>query len=248
MKILCLGTGAACDPGRGNTSLLLDNRLLLDCGFTAAHAYFRRHPAADDLEGVWISHFHGDHCFALPLLLLGLWERRRTRPLVVAGPPGLNVQVRQLLELSYPGFAARFAFSLETVEITPHTPFELAGYRCGAALTEHSRTNLAIRVDDGRFAVYYSGDGRPTAAGNALARGCDLILHEAFASGEPPPGHGSVQGSMAFAATAGAGRLALLHVAPEARAALPAAVDAGRKSFAGLQVEIPADGDLFVLE
>ena len=74
MEIHFLGVGEACDGNQPNTSILLktDSRetagpILLDCGFSVPHQYLSFNPPAEELETVWISHFHGDHFLGTPL-------------------------------------------------------------------------------------------------------------------------------------------------------------------------------------
>ena len=105
MRAVFAGVGEAVDERLPNTSILLESqghRLLLDCGFTAAHTLFAAAPdAATTLRGVFISHFHGDHWFGLPALLSRLMVEGRTAPLAIVGLPGVEEKVRGLVPLAY---------------------------------------------------------------------------------------------------------------------------------------------------
>ena len=79
MQVQFIGVGEAFDERYANTSVLVTvpgpdgpTHVLLDCGFTAAAAYYRHANVGAALDAVWVSHFHGDHFLGLPLLLLGL--------------------------------------------------------------------------------------------------------------------------------------------------------------------------------
>jgi ribonuclease BN (tRNA processing enzyme) len=94
MQIHFLGVGEACDGNQPNTSILLKpdiedtaGRILLDCGFSVPHQYFSLDPSPEELEILWISHFHGDHFLGTPLLLLWFWEMGRQKSLHILGPP-----------------------------------------------------------------------------------------------------------------------------------------------------------------
>lgn len=187
MKVTFLGVGEACDPLYPNTSLLVEpkaggqgRQILLDCGFTVPHLYCSFRPTAEDLEAVWVSHFHGDHFFGVPLLLLRLWELERRKPLFVLGPAGVEAKVRQALDLAYPNFAAKMHYPLLFREVEPGVQVEVAGYQWRTAAGMHSQRALALRLEDGEHALFYSGDGRPTPATEKLAAGCGLVVHEAF--------------------------------------------------------------------
>jgi ribonuclease BN (tRNA processing enzyme) len=58
---------------------------------------------------VILSHLHGDHFGGVPFLILDGQFTRRTRPLVVAGPPGVEARVREAMEVFFPPFALRVA-------------------------------------------------------------------------------------------------------------------------------------------
>jgi len=87
MKIQFLGTGDAfCSGGRFQTSFLVTSpqfNFLIDCGGTTLLALKSQKVAIDQLDGVLISHFHGDHFGGLPYLLLALkFQTNRSTPLL----------------------------------------------------------------------------------------------------------------------------------------------------------------------
>ncbi len=76
VKIKFIGVGEAFDEDLPNTSILVrardernESSILLDCGFTAPPSFWKIAKDPDDLDAIWISHFHGDHFFVLPALL-----------------------------------------------------------------------------------------------------------------------------------------------------------------------------------
>lgn len=196
MNIFCLGTGEACDPDRGNTSFLLEGEaacILLDCGFSVPRRFFLRIIDPDRLTGIWISHFHGDHIFGLPLLCLRLREMGRSKPLTIAGPTGLTTRIQQLLELAYPGIAANLGFSLDVREITGGSTDSLSTALITTTASQHSIENLAVRISLEGKNVYYSGDGEITPEMRNLLDGCDLVLQESFSIEQGIPTHNSMQ-------------------------------------------------------
>lgn len=218
-----LGCGAACDPEEPNTAFLLTSGracLLFDCGFTVPHRLAGRLGDPDRLDAVWISHFHGDHCFGLPLLFLKLSELGRGRELVVAGPVGLAERLRTLLAMAYGSLAGDCGFAWRVVELAPGGTAAVAGARLTAAESVHHPPALAVRCDCGGRSLFYSGDGRPSAAAVAMARGVELAVLECFAARAEVPGHNNLAGVMEFAAGAEPRRCALVHVDGGARTEL----------------------------
>jgi ribonuclease Z len=219
MEITFLGVGESCDPEHPNTSLLINTvaagvkrQLLLDCGFTVPHLYFAQCSDPEQLDCLWISHFHGDHFFGVPLLQLRLAEMGRRKPLLILGRQGIRDKMSQALELAYPGFAGKLGYPLEFLEVKPGQAWEMLSLQWQAAANEHSQPALAIRIDNQEKSLFYSGDGRPTRETIALAGGCDLAVQEAFSLEEESGSHGSIRHSLEFARQAGVSRLALVHI------------------------------------
>jgi ribonuclease BN (tRNA processing enzyme) len=244
--------GEACDPQYPNTSLLLRTEtgrghVLLDCGFTTPHRYFKECTEAEDLQALWISHFHGDHFFGVPLLLLRFWEMGRRDSLTLIGPAGIERKVSAAMDLAYPNCRARLSFPVVFQEVSTSRPLTVAGLGWRAAASEHSGPALAVCVTDGKKTLFYSGDGRATPGTLALAQGCDLIVHEAFRLTEETPGHGSILGSLSFAREAGVRNLALLHVNRDDRGKHLEAIRMLINQATDLNVLLPEPGDSIIL-
>lgn len=218
MRVTFLGVGEACDPLNPNTSILLECstnnscHILLDCGFTSPHQYFKDNQDPDKLDALWISHFHGDHFFGVPLLFLRFWEMGRKQPLIITGQKGIQKKISQVMELAYPGFMRKMQYDLDFVEIEPDEKRCVAGVEWQTAVNEHSQRSLSVRLDMEGKSIFYSGDGHPTQDTEKLAKSCDLIIHESFWTDGNAYGHGSIQTSIEFAKKTGANHLALVHL------------------------------------
>ena len=97
MRVIFAGVGEAFDENLGNTTVLVTTgsgkrkrQILLDCGFTGAHAFWKASQDPMDLDAIWVSHFHGDHFFGVPLVLLRFWEQGRTKALTLVGQMGIE--------------------------------------------------------------------------------------------------------------------------------------------------------------
>jgi ribonuclease Z len=249
MDIYFLGVGEACDFRQPNTSILLkpdkhekSGRILLDCGFTVPHLYFSLNPDPDGLESLWISHFHADHFFGTPLLLLWFWEMGRHKPLRIIGPPGIETKIRQVMELAYPNLLSRLNFPLIFHEMTEGEPLTIADIIWQTAFDEHSQPCLSLRLELKHKTVFYSGDGRPTPATLELARGCDLIIHEAYGFTDTTPGHGSISTCLEFSRRAGVKKLALLHMQRDLRLKAGQALEDVEKKYGEIEILLPEKG------
>ncbi len=225
MDITFLGVGEACDEHYPNTSICLKRvsdggipcSVLLECGFTVPPLYWRSTANPDELDALWISHFHGDHFFGTPALLLRFWERKREKPLVIVGPAGVERVITQAMELAYPGFTQKLIYPIRFLEALPDHSLQCAGLQWRFALNMHGQTSLAVRLDSEAHSVFYSGDGLFTKETVALAHGCDLAIHEAFRFAGHTAGHGTVRECINFAHEAQVKMLALVHMQRDER-------------------------------
>jgi len=254
VRITFLGVGEAFDEELSNTSVLVRTTaggepasILLDCGFTVPSPFWRRVPGPQDLDLVWISHFHGDHFFGLPAVLLRFWESGRTKPLVLVGQTGLGDVVRKTMELAYPRFLQKLAYPLQFVEVEPGRIFSWKDLEFSFAENDHGLRDLAVRLDRGGRSVFYSGDGRATEQTLSLAHRCDLVIHESFRWKEPTPGHGTVAESIEFARRAQASRLALVHLQRDERRKKAPHIREALQGLEGLEGILPQAGDEIVL-
>ncbi len=246
MKIHFLGVGEACDERCPNTSLILQTKggqhFLLDCGFTTPHLYFASYKEPDELDCVWISHFHGDHFFGIPLLLLRFWEMERRKNLFIAGPPLVKEKVLAAMELSYPGFLSRLMYQIDFMEVGQGESFVIAGTDWQTAANIHSQFCLSVCINDGSRRFFYSGDGRSTAKTQILAKNCDLVVHEAYLPEDELENHGSVSACLDFASRANVRNLALVHLQRNVRELVKRQIVELQRSSA-FQIFIPEPGD-----
>src|SRR6266480_8045291 len=80
-----------------------EGHALRDCGATSLVALKRLAIDPSSIDAVLVTHLHGDHFGGLPFLILDGQFSRRTRPLIVAGPPGLATRLQQTMECFFPG-------------------------------------------------------------------------------------------------------------------------------------------------
>ena len=134
MELNFLGVGEACDGNQPNTSILLKTdssktagRILLDCGFSVPHQYLSLNPPTEELETLWISHFHGDHYCGLPLLLLRFWEMGRTKPLLLIGQNGIADKVYAIMDMAFSGFMKKLCYEIQFKEVESGRPESISG-------------------------------------------------------------------------------------------------------------------------
>jgi ribonuclease BN (tRNA processing enzyme) len=196
VRVRFLGSGDAFGGGgRLQTCILVESDAffyLLDCGASSLIALKSASIDPSDIDTILITHLHGDHFGGLPFFILDGQFSKRSAPLRVAGPPGLETRVNEAMEVFFPGSpGARRNFEVqfqELVEGAPAclgplqvTPYEVL-HPCGAPA-------YALRVQlDGRV-ITYSGDTEWTDRLAAAASGADLFICEAYSYEKRVPFH-----------------------------------------------------------
>ncbi|MBN1114153.1 MAG: ribonuclease Z [Oligoflexia bacterium] len=161
MKLQVIGSGEAFDGEKVNSSFLLSGektKLLIDCGFTVPHALWRMN--IRDIDGVYITHFHGDHVMGLPALITRMFEEQRKEPLIIIGQTGARDYVINILDSAYRGIYSKLCYELLFYEKTANHRFN--EFDMQFTNTTHSVSNQAVCVTSNNKTICFSGDGAPT--------------------------------------------------------------------------------------
>jgi ribonuclease BN (tRNA processing enzyme) len=166
--------------------------VLVDCGATSLSALrtLGLHPG--EIGTVFVSHLHGDHFGGLPFLILDGQFTRRTRPLTVAGPPGLARRLTEAMECLYPGSStvAR-RFGVRVVELTPGRTTHVEGVLVTGWPVHHPSGGpaLALRLGLAERVIAYTGDTAWTDVLLEAADGANLLIAEAYRMDKHVPYH-----------------------------------------------------------
>ena len=181
-----LGTGDAfAAGGRHQSGYLIyteETALMLDCGATALAALKRGGFSPSAIDAVFISHLHGDHFAGLAFLLLEYcFSDLRTRPLLIAGPPGIEKKSLSLYKVAYGDLADRpLRFKLEFLEMSPDKSIQVASSLVTPFLVPHQDNEISFGFSvliNGRK-ILYSGDTGWTEALATHSQAADLFICE----------------------------------------------------------------------
>lgn len=94
MKLVFLGTSAALPTAERGLSCTCIERngelFVFDVGEGAQLAFVRAHLGWNKPMRIFVTHMHGDHCIGILGLIQTMSLNRRTEPLEVYGPPGID--------------------------------------------------------------------------------------------------------------------------------------------------------------
>lgn len=226
MQLVVLGSGTSVPhQKRASAALWLESdggAMLLDCSADAMHRMAQENLNWANLDSIWISHLHLDHCGGLGSLLFGMKHspptQNRQKPLKIFSCSGIERLLKAIDESNDYGLFKQ-PFPLEIREFSDSgekfTPF--AGIRCETFKTPHTRESLAIRLTNSENKiVVYSSDTGVAEGLAAFASGVDLFVLEcSFYRNKPVKTHLELSEAMRIAGLAEPRRLLLTHLYPE---------------------------------
>ena len=188
LTVQFLGSGDAFGSGGRFQACILvraeASAFLLDCGASSLIAMRRFGVDPNAIDAIFISHLHGDHFGGLPFLILDAQLiSRRTRPLTIAGPPGLEERVRRAMEVLFPGSSrTQRRSAIEFVELRQGATTEIGPLEVTPYVVVHASGGpayaLRVRCDD--RVIAYSGDTEWTDTLARAAADADLFICEAY--------------------------------------------------------------------
>jgi ribonuclease Z len=120
VDVTLIGTGGLMPlPERALASVFLKcqgGSILFDCGEGTQSAAQKAGVSLVNTDMIALTHYHGDHIFGLPGLLQTLQVKERTKPLVIAGPAGIEAALSPLLAA-----AGELPYEIRLTELTNET-------------------------------------------------------------------------------------------------------------------------------
>ncbi|MFC1863561.1 MBL fold metallo-hydrolase, partial [Thermodesulfobacteriota bacterium] len=194
LKVVLLGTGMPTpNPSRACASTLIkagDKNFLIDTG-----RGFLNNLAKDgalDISAVLFTHYHSDHFgeFGELMVIRGIFGVNN--PLKVIGPKGAEKVVNGILDAYSLDFTYRKAhhkdkwpdasFEVDIQEADSGVVYDKDGIKIRMFKVDHSPINPAVgyRIDYQGRSVVVSGDTIKVPEMIEMAKGCDILVHEAL--------------------------------------------------------------------
>lgn len=225
MKLTVLGSGTSVPHAKRSSSAYWvetsTGSLLLDCAPSAVHRIAEENCDWANLDAIWISHFHLDHCGGLAPFLFGTkyapTTQSRTKPLRLFGPKGLSELIEKFDTVNDYGLTVQ-PFSLDIIEVGTLEKFEILPSVFAVAMkTLHTPESYAIHIrdTDDTTLVFTSDTGfhEPLAA---FARHADLFIAEcSFVKNKPAAKHLELAEAMFLIRKAEPKCAMLTHLYPE---------------------------------
>ena len=182
MKIVVLGAGTAIPaPHYSPAGLYIRvgrEHLLFDAGPGTLQRLYRVGVSPFQLDRLFLTHYHVDHCLELvtTLFALRIPQPARKKSLTVYGPRGLRKLYRQLNH-AFNGWLEPRTYRLTLKELG-ETTLRLPGYTVTTKRMNHSTAALGYGLRAGGKYLAYSGDTDYCQAIIELGRDADVLILE----------------------------------------------------------------------
>jgi len=215
-EAVLLGTARALPtPDQENTYIALvgtEHVELVDCAGSPYRGLLIAGIDPARLDSVVLTHFHPDHVYGLPSLILSLWLAGRRSPLAIYATADTLADSQALLALFHPEqWPAMFMLDYHVIDMEPgcrvltNSDFEIT-----AAPVQHMVPTIGLRVLNrmSGAVLVYSADTEPCPNLRHLAARADLLIHEAAGARK---GHSSAAQAGQLAQEVGSQKLVLVH-------------------------------------
>lgn len=149
--------------------------------------------SADRLDRLFLTHLHSDHTAGLPDVILTPGPAGRSTPLEIHGPPGTVSMTRHIMEAYREDLQMRLrggesalpqAYVVHPHDDQPGKVYEDANVKIFAFQVNHGTWKYAYgyRFETADQIIVISGD--TTYSENLIrnAKGCDILVHEAYSA------------------------------------------------------------------
>jgi ribonuclease Z len=236
-KLIVLGSSYAIpDEGHENTHFaLVENgrAILIDCAGNPIARLKRANIDLNQLTDIIVTHFHPDHVYGIPLLLMALWLLKRRAGLRVLGLESTVSKMAKMIALfgfeDWPNF---FSIEFESIpEKECYLALETEQFRIYSSPVKHWVPTIGLRFEHKKTGkvVAYSCDTAPAASVVQLAKNADILIHEAAGASD---GHSSAQQAGRIAAEAKAAALWLIHY-PTGEYDYKACIEKAKETYCG---------------
>lgn len=195
-RLILLGTGGGPRPKKAFSApaqvvLVNDTPYVVDCGDGVARQLVLAGVSLAKLRQIFITHHHSDHNADYGNLIWLAWAAGLRTRVDTWGPPPLDTMTKLFFEMNAYDINTRIADE-GRVPLVPLVHVHEIGQggpvmqdehvSVTAALVDHPPVvpAFAFRFDTPDRSIVFSGDTAPSDALVALARGADLLVHEAL--------------------------------------------------------------------
>ena len=221
MKLTVVGCGDAFGSGgRLQTCYHVEagpTRFIIDCGATTLIGFNKLGINPNTVETIFLSHLHGDHFAGLVWWLVHAQHvAKRTTPLTVVGPVGVQARFETAAEALFPGSSGiQRRYDLRFLELAREKPLDVGAVRVTPFEVKHpsGAPPYALRFELEGKVLSFTGDTEWVDALVPAGRNADLYIMECYQFEGEPRYHMSWKRIAAELDRIGPKRVMLTHMA-----------------------------------
>ncbi len=163
---------------------------VVDCGYGATEQLVRAGLKLPDVRNIYITHIHPDHISDMSSLIYFSWYAGKESTLGIYGPPPIKQITGNYLNALKPSIDVW----LDDIGHKPLEPVEVHEFSAGGVVMEDENVRvscclvnhppvvpaLGYRFDTPDRSIVFSGDTTPMESLAQLAKGADILVHEAI--------------------------------------------------------------------
>ena len=184
MKIQFLGTGTALSKSRGWSSFVINDSILVDPPPDVTHSLRTVQIDPASIKTILITHFHADHYFGMPFLLLELFYFRPgcSDTVKLVAPSKANEKIATLMSLAYEDVVRDTPEILDILDIhhfQDQSEIIINGVSIIPYLVNHNNIEAyALKLNDGIKVLSFTGDTGMCSQLKELVYDADLLIAE----------------------------------------------------------------------
>lgn len=182
MEVSFLGSANAfASEGRLWSSFIVDGKYQFDAPPTMLPQLKNLGIPLEDIEVIFITHFHGDHFVGLPFLLLEyVYMTQRTTDLTIVGPPGCKEMLEDFATRVYPNIIKDAGYQRIYVDAKPGEEQRAGSLTFTSEPMNHVKKDglhaMGYRVKIGDKILSYTGDTMFCEEAVRLGDGADVYV------------------------------------------------------------------------
>lgn len=260
INLVVLGNCSGLSPTHHTTSYVIETdagKILFDTGPGTVQQLKRANIPASDIGLVIVTHCHCDHTLEFPYFLFSNFI---DRILGKNGPEEISVIAtgsvfKGLMDMvAFTCPPGKFPFDITNWKASDSqcSTFDFNGIEITTVPVTHSVPNIGVRLKIGSTKIVFSSDTVYNESLVELAKGCDVLVHEAFVPSNMGDfasrnGHSTAEEAGRAASNAGAKKLILSHVLSSLIEKTDILICEASKHFGG-EIVVPSELDVINIE